>query len=304
MSKEHPKIIYNLQTKLKRIARQTNRSLPPILLLFLQERFLYRLSKSQYGDKFVLKGGLLFHCLTQLKGRPTKDIDLIAQKVPPDLKYFELLFREVCQVPEEDGIIFDPNSLEIETNGNDENAVLSAKFKGFLGNMYELIRIDLSFKGVESVPSIEFAFPVILDDFESPKLKIYSKEAVIAEKFHATVVLSEINTRMKDFYDIDVFASNYSIEGKTLLVAIAETFQQRNTLPDEKPVIFMPEFAQDKKRKKQWVSFLERIGVKSIPFDGVMMKLTNFLQPINASFFNKRDFTLIWNPTTSKWESL
>ncbi len=251
----------------------------------------------------MLKGGLLFHCLTQLKGRPTKDIDLIAKELPPDFKYFELLFREICQVPEEDGVVFDPNSLEIESNKNDENAVLSVKFKGFLGDMHELIRIDLSFKSVESVPTIDSVFPVLLDDFESPKLKIYPIEASIAEKFQAMVVLSDVNTRMKDFYDIYVFSTNYSISGTVLLAAIAETLNHRNTLPDEKPVIFTPKFAQDKKRINQWDAFLTRIRVKTIPFDGVMARLTNFLQPINASLCNKRVFISNWNPKTSKWES-
>ncbi len=201
----------------------------------------------------MLKGGLLFHCLTQLKGRPTKDVDLVAQKVPPDLKYIELLFREICQIPGDDWVIFDINNLEVESNDKDENAVITVKFKGFLGEMYEVIKIDLSFKGVESVPPIDFAFPVILDDFENPKLKIYSIESAIAEKFQAMVMLSEVNTRMKDFYDIDVFATNYTIEGKALLDATTETFLRRNTPPEEKPAIFTAKFALDKKRIKQWI---------------------------------------------------
>ncbi|KYD25326.1 hypothetical protein EP10_001834 [Geobacillus icigianus] len=44
--------------RLKNIAKQSGKTFDFILLLYFQERLLYRLSISNYRDKFVLKGGL------------------------------------------------------------------------------------------------------------------------------------------------------------------------------------------------------------------------------------------------------
>jgi len=41
-------------------ARESGRAFAELLQLYAMERFLYRLSQSNYADKFVLKGALLF----------------------------------------------------------------------------------------------------------------------------------------------------------------------------------------------------------------------------------------------------
>lgn len=48
-----------------------------ILQFFAIERFIYRLCKSPYADRFVLKGALMFSAWTGLMSRPTMDIDLL-----------------------------------------------------------------------------------------------------------------------------------------------------------------------------------------------------------------------------------
>ena len=45
-----------------------------ILLRYIQERMLYRLSMSLYRDNFCLKGSALLFAYEKFKARPTKDI--------------------------------------------------------------------------------------------------------------------------------------------------------------------------------------------------------------------------------------
>ncbi|PJW13055.1 Abortive infection protein AbiEii [Geobacillus sp. Manikaran-105] len=52
--------------RLKNLAKQSGKTFDFILLLYFQERLLYRLSISHYRDQFVLKGGLFLFSLTQL----------------------------------------------------------------------------------------------------------------------------------------------------------------------------------------------------------------------------------------------
>jgi hypothetical protein len=42
----------------------------------------------------------------------------------------------------------------------------------------------------------------VLLDMPSPQLRAYPPETVIAEKFHAMVVLRRANSRMKDYDDV------------------------------------------------------------------------------------------------------
>ncbi len=53
-----------------------------------------------------------------------------------------------------------------------------------------------------------------------PEILCYSKESAIAEKFEAMVKLDEINSRMKDFYDIWVLSRQFDFSGKDLAQAI------------------------------------------------------------------------------------
>ncbi len=61
-------------------------------------------------------------------------------------------------------------------------------------------------------------------DLPPPRIRAYPREAVIAEKFQAMVVLGRANSRMKDFYDIWLLSRVYEFNGGSLARAIATTF--------------------------------------------------------------------------------
>jgi len=68
----------SVKARLKNIAKEYKKTFNLILQLYMQERFLYRLSVSEYKDNFVLKGGLFLFSMTGFTGRPTRDIDFLA----------------------------------------------------------------------------------------------------------------------------------------------------------------------------------------------------------------------------------
>ena len=81
--------------------------------------------------------------------------------------------------------------------------------------MRRRIQIDIGFSGIIVPAPVETDFPVILD-FPPPRIKAYSFESAIAEKFEAIVKMDYQTSRMKDFYDIYFIASNISFESKIL----------------------------------------------------------------------------------------
>jgi len=60
-----------------KLALETDQAYGEILRLYVMERFLYRLSQSEFADQFVLKGALLFAVWGDFPRRTTMDIDLL-----------------------------------------------------------------------------------------------------------------------------------------------------------------------------------------------------------------------------------
>jgi hypothetical protein len=84
-------------------------------------------------------------------------------------------------------------------------------------------------------------------------VKIYPREAVVAEKFQIMVALGIANSRMKDFSDIWTLARTFPFDGKTLDEAIAATFERRHTvLPTTPSLALTSEFSEDRAKQAQW----------------------------------------------------
>lgn len=70
-----------------------------------------------------------------------------------------------------------------------------------------------------------------------PRLRIYSRETVVAEKLEALVQLGMANSQMKDFFDLRFLACSFDFDGAVLSRAIAATFERRNTpIPAHAPI--------------------------------------------------------------------
>jgi hypothetical protein len=99
---------------LARLRNQTeamNRPFGEVLQYYAMERFLYRLSKTKYADKFILKGGLLFYVWNISLRRPTRDIDFRGY-VSGDSKTLLKIIHEVIEVSSpEDGSVLTANSF-------------------------------------------------------------------------------------------------------------------------------------------------------------------------------------------------
>ena len=68
----------SVRQRLMNTAKASGRPFQEVLQYFAMERFLYRLSKSPHGDRFILKGALMFTVWGAPASRPTRDIDLLA----------------------------------------------------------------------------------------------------------------------------------------------------------------------------------------------------------------------------------
>lgn len=275
----------SIKAKLKNIAKQNRKSFNLILQLYMQERLLYRLSISGYKDNFVLKGGLFLFSMTRFIGRPTRDIDFLAYRISNDLENIKKIFKRICKIEYNDGIVFDPDSVFAEEIKREaEHRGIRIKLTGYLGKAKEILWLDIGFYDIVVPEIITADYPVFLD-MDYPKIKMYSFESVIAEKFEAIVSFGELNSRMKDFYDIFVLLSEKKFDRDVLQRAIVETFKRRGTDIQKSDQVFKKEFIEDNNRINQWKLFLKKIGQKNIEFEYVM----NVIKKLPLPIYNKID---------------
>ena len=275
----------SIKAKLKNIAKQNRKSFNLILQLYMQERLLYRLGISDYKDNFVLKGGLFLFSMTRFTGRPTRDIDFLAYRISNDLENIKRIFKNICKIEYNDSIVFDFNSVLVEEIRKEaEYKGVRVKLTGYLGKAKEMLWVDIGFDDIVVPEVITADYPVLLD-MDYPKIKMYSFESVIAEKFEAIVSLGELNSRMKDFYDIFVLLSEKKFDKDVLQRAIVETFKRRGTDIQKSEQVFKKEFIEDNNRINQWKLFLKKIGQKDIKFEYVMSVIDKLPLPI----YNKID---------------
>lgn len=302
MSREPKNIPASIQGRLRNIALQEKKSFDLILLLYLQERFLYRLSVSTYADKFILKGGLLLFSMTNFQTRPTKDIDFLARQISNDMEQLKDAFQRVSQISNPiDGVIFDEENITAEriTEDADYQGV-RIKIRASLGRMRKQLQFDIGFGDVIVPKPRTIDYPVLLD-MDVPILKAYSIESVIAEKFEAMITLSIVNSRMKDFYDIYILLTRHNFDGRVLQESVFETFSRRGTIIERSHVMFTNAFAQDPSRVSQWMAFLNRTSLDSIPFETIMNHIRTFLQPVYEAILEEDELLKTWVYSDKEW---
>lgn len=250
------------------------------------ERFLYRLSQSPHADKFILKGALMLRAWRSPLFRPTMDIDVLGKTSNQEDSIIAQIrdIISVSVVP--DGLIFDPASIQAERITEDADYEgIRIRFRGSLGSARVNMQIDIGFGDVIFPGPVESDLPTMLD-FPAPRLLGYSRESAIAEKFEAMLKLGELNSRMKDFYDIWLLCRQFDFEGERLAEAIRLTLERRGTLLTDVIVPFSEEFA--KAKQVQWAAFCKRLQQEYLPeeFLQVVSVVEAFVAPIASALLD------------------
>jgi hypothetical protein len=177
------------------------------------------------------------------------------------------------------------------------------KFIAQLGQARIPIQIDIGF-GDQVLPTPkEMEFPTLLD-MEPPVIKGYSLETIIAEKFEAALDLADLNSRMKDFYDIWGLSRKFSFDGQLLQEAIVATCTRRKTIIGSKGEIFSKNFADRPEKKAQWIAFINKGTTGDVPEDFVtlMSHIRTFLFPIAQASEQGKSFQGSWSEG-GPWET-
>ena len=305
LKKSVTNVAASVAQRLRNLARERNEDFALVLTKFALERVLFRISQSKHRTVFILKGALLFELWTEQRYRPTRDADFLArgENAP---ERFRAIFKEICETTvTDDGLRFDAESVTAEriTEGADYQGV-RVNFLGYLENARVSIQIDIGFGDVITPAASEAEFPTLLD-FPAPKLLMYPKESVVAEKFEAMMSLGIANSRMKDFYDLRTLCREFAFDGSLLSEAVLKTFNRRQTeLPrDKPPLAFTAEFYEDENKKKQWSGFCGKNSryIAQISLKEVCLTIAEFLMPLIEALQKNERLERTW-PAGGQWK--
>jgi len=297
MTRGSPKnIAASVRQRLLNKARETGRPFSELVQYFAMERFLYRLSKSRFADKFVLKGALMLTAWEAPLTRPTMDIDLLG-RIENSVETITKVTIEICQQEvDPDGIVFDVTNMDVGRIAEDADYEgVRIRFRGSLGTARFVIQLDIGFGDIV-IPSPEFTdYPALLD-LPSPRLLGYSRESTIAEKFEAMVKLGILNSRMKDFFDIWLILRHFDFQGRKLAEAISKTFSTRGTNIQSEPTALTASFAEDTAKAAQWRGFIRKNRLKDVPQNlvEVVPAIAAFLIPIAEQLATGASFKGTW----------
>lgn len=288
----------SVRQRLLNLSRKKREDFNYTLNRYAIERFLFRLGRSPYAEKFILKGATLFLYWQIDAYRQTRDINLLMFGSDDPAK-LEEIFKAICRLPvEEDGLLFNEDSVKGEViRDSQEYGGARIFLAGNCDSAKIRLQFDIGFGDRITPQPVEADMPVLLDH-PAPHLKIYPPETFIAEKFEAMVKLGMANSRLKDFFDVWMLSQNFLFQGEIFCRALENTFNRRKTpLPADTPLALTAQFYSDPDKNKQWKSFL---GIKKInspvpKLPDLMAELSAFLLPALA-MIRKRNFEKTWNP--------
>lgn len=297
MKESQKNIAASILARLRNQSNEMNRPFAEVLQYFAMERFLHRLSKTRYADKFILKGGLLFYVWNISLRRPTRDIDFRGYVSGNSQMLLKIIGEVIGVSAPEDGLAFDMQSITVEETQIDADYQgIRVKLTARLERTRIPVQIDIGFSDELTSKAEAIEYPNILPDLETIPMKGYPKEAVVAEKFHAMIQHGDLNSRMKDYYDLWLMSETFEFESKSLQKAIETTFKNRDTgLPVERPVSLSVEFASA--NNTRWNNFLEKMNIpttESADFAYIIESVWTFIEhPLQASISQK--------PSSRKW---
>lgn len=205
---------------LRRRARADGRGTDELLVLYVLERFLYRLSVSPYRERLVLKGGMLLAALEER--RPTRDVDLLAMSLSNEVEDVIALVTELARIEVDDGVEFRPESATGRLiREQDVYTAVRVAIPATVASAELSLKVDINIGDPVTPAPVEVTYPALLD--EPFTLVGYPLETVLAEKLVTMIDRGDTTTRDRDFADVWLLTRRHRIDARSLRAAIVAT---------------------------------------------------------------------------------
>ena len=219
-----------LKDKVRNVSKGDNNIAKTLIRNFMMERFLERVSLSEYRNNFILKGGMLVASIVGVDMRATMDIDTTVKALPLNEEDARRIISEICMISIEDGVNFQITSVtSIMTDF--EYPGIRMMLEATLDRMRQAIKLDISTDDVITPAAVDYEYKLMFEE-RTISLLTYNKETLLAEKIQTILARGIANTRLRDFYDVHSVMNMYNetVSKEILVEAFQATCKKRETV--------------------------------------------------------------------------
>jgi len=268
--------IESIKGKIRNLAEQKNLKSQEVLQIYFFERLLERLSKSQYKNNFVIKGGFLISSLIGIENRTTMDMDTTIKGIALKENRIKEIVEEILDINVDDGIRFEIKDISyIREEDKYENFRISLIAN--VGKTQNPMKIDITTGDAITPREIEYAYPCIFSK-KDIKIMAYPLETILAEKYETIIRRNITTTRMRDFYDLYTLykLKKDDIDYEVLKEAVKRTSNRRGSqemMKDYEKII--EDIKEDSYLRSLWKVYLsENKYIDDLTFDKVIDVVT------------------------------
>lgn len=218
----------SLKGKIKNYAKSKSIAAQVVLQNYMFERFLARLSMSDYREKFVVKGGMLIAAIVGLDTRSTMDLDTTLRNLPLTEEKVMEAVENICKITLGDDVIFEVKSIA-PIRKDDRYGGFCVRLDAIYDTIVTPLSIDVSTGDVITPEAVEYEFSGIFDEEIRIKMWGYNIESVMAEKVETILSRGIFNTRPRDYYDVYILGTTQRYDKKIFLKALEATAIHRGS---------------------------------------------------------------------------
>ena len=275
-----------LKDKVKNMSGGNGEVAQALIRTYFMERFLERVSVSEYRNNFILKGGMLVASIVGVDMRATMDIDTTVKALPLNEKDARAIIERIGELQLEDGVTFKITSVKEIMEEFDYPGV-RMMIEANLERMRQPFKIDISTDDAITPGAVEYKYKLMFED-RSISVLSYNLETLLAEKMQTILARGLANTRMRDFYDVYEIMNSKAdqISFDVLKKAFAATCMKRETSFGEEEVReTLDKIKDDSGLEEMWNRF-KRVNyfVDDLPWGEISETIVDNIEKI--SFFS------------------
>ena len=268
----------SLKARIKNYARENKIAAQVVLQNYMFERFLARLSRSEYKDKFVIKGGMLIAAIVGLDTRSTMDLDTTLKNLPLTKDEILKAVDTIRRIDLGDDVSFEIISIE-PIRDDDPYGGYCVRIDAFYDTIKMALSVDISTGDVITPSAILYEFNGIFEEDLKIELWGYNIETVLAEKVETILCRGVFNTRPRDYYDVYILSTTQQYDRLLFEEALAATADHRgstNSIMDRAGI--MERISKSEDLQGMWEKYRKRFAyAESIGYEDIIRALNDLL---------------------------
>ncbi|WP_231036052.1 nucleotidyl transferase AbiEii/AbiGii toxin family protein [Pectinatus sottacetonis] len=269
----------SLKAKIKNYAKSSNIAAQVVLQNYMFERFLARMSESEYSEKFVIKGGMLIAAIVGLDTRSTMDLDTTLKNLPLTEEKVVEAVTNICSIDLGDDVNFETVSIA-PIRKDDKYGGFCVRLNAVYDTIVTPLSIDVSTGDVITPSAVQYEFGGIFDDNVRIKLWGYNIETVMAEKVETVLSRGIFNTRPRDYYDIYILCTTQAYDKKLFQEALAATASHRGStenIADTKAILTL--ISSSEELQDMWSKYRKKFAyAQDITYEQIIKVLEQMMQ--------------------------